>query len=133
MIKVVTFAAAEAEVAKPSTLRDAIRSALRNDSLYQEISPYLEPPGVAGSKGYDQGIATQKLYDWDAKHNKGVIKAMEPCHRKLWLQLYGVLGGVFQVRGGRVVGLLEHKPEDREAAENAAAKEAAGHTGGDIQ
>lgn len=130
----ITFAQAERAIGTPTALRAEVRSALRNDTIFNEISPYLQPPGVCGSKGYDQGVAADRLLSWDAKHNAGKIALFKPSHRELWGHMYAVLSAVFQTSQGRVMGLLESKPANPEETEAAAAKEAASPgSGGDIQ
>jgi hypothetical protein len=130
----ITLRQAELAIGKPSTLRNEIRAALHNDELYLTVADYFSPPGVTGSKAYDQGVAVQKILDWDVEKNGKKISAYKASHRELWVHVYAVLGGAFQVSHGRVIGLLEVKPADASAAEATAAAEAAGtKAGGDIE
>ena len=129
-----TLRQAELAVGTPSSLRAEVRAALRNDDFYSSVSGYFSPPGMTGSKAYDQGIAVQKLLDWDAAKNGGKINAYKASHRELWVHIYAVLSTVFQTSHGRVIGLLEVKPKDPEATEAKAAVEAASpSSGGDIE
>lgn len=129
-----TLRQAELAVGKPSSLRNEVREALHNDALYLKLADYFSPPGVTGSKAYDQGVAVQKMLDWDVEKNGGKITAYKASHRELWVHIYAVLGGAFQVSHGRIVGLLEVKPADPEQAEAKAATEASTpNGGGDIQ
>jgi hypothetical protein len=130
----ITLRQAELAVGKPSTLRQLVRDALHNDDFYISIADYLSPPGKTGSKAYDQGVAVQKMLDWDVAKNGGKITAYKASHRELWIHVYAVLGGAFQVSHGRIIGLLEMKHENSEQSEAEAAVEATTlNGGGDIQ
>jgi hypothetical protein len=129
-----TLSQAERAIGRPSAVRADVRAALRVDELYLKLDDYLQPPGVCGSKAYDQAIAAQIVFDWDKKHNNGRIASHGLNHRQLWVHIYAVLGGVFLTSHGRVIGLLENKPANPSEAEAAAAEEAATPaSGGDIQ
>lgn len=129
-----TLRQAELAIGKPSTLRNEVREALHNDDLYKSLAPYFSPPGLTGSKAYDQGVSMQKLLDWDKTKNDEKIGAYKATHRELWVHVYAILGGAFEVYHGRIIGLLEMKPKNPEEAEaNAAAEAATPNGGGDIE
>jgi hypothetical protein len=123
MSNLINFAQAELNACRPSTVREEIRKALRDQPLWATIEPLILPPGKQGSKEYDHAIVVDRILQWDAKNNNGKIASFGMSPRLLWDHAYAVLGGVFKVGRGRVIGLLENKPADPEAAEAAAANE----------
>jgi hypothetical protein len=105
-----SFKEAEAKTASPKPLRDAIRAAYRDHVLWAKTLPYLTPPGICGSKSYDQAYVVRDLLEWDAKHGEYITMY---CHenrispRMLWNYCYEIFGRVFRTSHGRVVGILE--------------------------
>ena len=117
-----SFIEVEAKKASPSTLREIVKGVLRADdgACYSDMESYLMPPGVSGSRSFDQAYAVKVLMAHDAE-NKGQIAtkmADTPTlnHRALWDILQNVLrSSGFKMRHGRLIGLLEHKkPEEDE-------------------
>jgi hypothetical protein len=102
---------------KPSTIYTLVDEALNfnNGACYSEIEPYLMPPGVCGSRQFDQGEAVRILLKHDSEMNGRIAVIMESKHlsrRMLWDYLQRVLRNAgFRMRHGRLTGLLEHKPD----------------------
>ena len=57
------FAEVEAKTATPQTINNAIKEVLRANGgvAYADIEPYLMPPGLSGSKSFDQAYAVDVL------------------------------------------------------------------------
>jgi hypothetical protein len=107
------FSEVEAKRASPATLNAIIKDVLRanNDACYIDLERFLLPPGVSGSKTFDQAYAVERLLEHDVKNGKRLATAMKDqglSHRLIWDRLYAVLRAVgFQMKHGRLVGLLE--------------------------
>lgn len=103
----------EAKVAKPLAVTEIIRSHLRSDECWGSIEPYIMPPGVAGSKYFDQALAVEALLTYDAEKGKGALNAMmnkspQLSRRVLWDRLHDqIRKGGFKMQHGRLIGLLE--------------------------
>jgi hypothetical protein len=120
-----SFSLAELNNCKPTTVREEFRKAFRTPELWAVIEPLVLPPGKQGSKEFDHAIVIDRVLQWDTKQNNGRIAAFGLPPRLLWDHAYAVLGSVFAVSRGRVIGLLENKHKDTAAAEAAAAAEQA--------
>lgn len=115
------FSEVEAKTAKPLSVNTSIRSVLKanGDSCWIDMERYLMPPGISGSRAFDQAYAVNILLKHD-KDNGGMIHAaMEASpqltHRVLWDRLQSVLRVAgFRVSHGRLIGLLENPKEDDE-------------------
>jgi len=110
------FAEVEAKKASPLAINDHIRAVLRGNesACYSELEPYLIPPGVSGSRQFDQAYAVSVLLKHDAKHNDSLInialRETSLSHRALWDRLQSVLRRAgFQMKHGRLIGVLEDK------------------------
>lgn len=110
------FHEVEAKTASPSTLRQIVRGILgANDgACYSEMEAYLMPPGVSGSRYFDQAYAVKVLMSHDAELNGQIAARMADTptlnHRAIWDILQAVLRATgFKMRHGRLIGLLEHK------------------------
>ena len=94
---------------------------MANDgACYVAMERYLIPPGVAGSKFYDQAYAVRVLLDYDAEY-EGVLTALRKARgmseRTMWDLLVRSLKKTgFVMKSGRIVGYLEGpaKPEEGE-------------------
>ena len=113
-----SFIDVEAQTASPSTLRDIVKGVLRADSgaCYAEMESYLMPPGVSGSRSFDQAYAVKVLLKHDANLEGQIATKMVDTptlnHRALWDILQNVLrSSGFRMKHGRLVGLLEHKKD----------------------
>ncbi len=133
MTNLINFAQAELNACRPSTVREEIRKAFRDPVLWTTVEPLVLPPGKQGSKEYDHAITVDRILQWDTKHNNGKIASFGLSPRLLWDHAYAVLGGVFKVGRGRVIGLLENKPADQEVAEASSAASAADEPGDSIE
>ena len=127
-----SFSDVEAKNHKPDTLRDAIKSVLRadNDAAYQEMEPYLISPGRCGSKYFDQCQAVNVLvkHDYEGEGRIARMRAEKPSlnERVLWDVLCRVLREVgFDLRHGRLAGLLAHDSEDGQNKSETEAQDAA--------
>ena len=117
-----SFIDVEAKTASPSTLRDIVKGVLRADdgACYSAMELYLMPPGISGSRSFDQAYAVKVLMVHDGKQEGQIATKMADTptlnHRALWDILQNVLrSSGFKMRHGRLVGLLEHKkPEEDE-------------------
>lgn len=116
-----SFIEVEAKKASPSTLRDIVKGVLRADdgACYSEMESYLMPPGVSGSRSFDQAYAVKVLMKYDAKNEGQIATKMADTptlnHRALWDILQNVLrSSGFKMRHGRLVGLLEHQKDEDE-------------------
>jgi len=82
-------------------------------ACYEEMEPRLMPPGIAGSRFFDQSVAVQILLKHDKEHKGSLHVLMHENHlseRMLWELLSKALRKVgFKMKSGRLVGLLEHK------------------------
>lgn len=111
------FSQVEARNASPATLRERIRDVLKaeNDACADEMMPYLIAPGVSGSREFDHAYAVDVLLEHDEKNGGQIAAAMVASapaitRRMLWDHLVAVFRKAnFDVRHGRVVGLLEDK------------------------
>jgi len=106
------YAKAEASLAKPAVVRDEINRALKAPGVWTTIEPYVKPPGVTGSKYYDQANAVIAILEWDEEENDGVIASFGLDDRAIWKYMYKLFATVFQVSQGRVMGLLEYDDTD---------------------
>jgi len=110
-----SFSDVEAKKASPTTLNQIIKDVLRdnNDACYADMEPFLLPPGISGSKTFDQAYAVEALLKHDAKNGGRIAVVMESqrlSRRMLWDRIQSVLRSVgFKVSHGRIVGLLEDK------------------------
>jgi len=114
-----SFSDVEAKTAKPMVVNQAIKDVLKanGDSCYIDMERYLVPPGVTGSRAFDQAFAVMVLLKHDQKNGSFLKTAMgetpQLTERVLWDRLQAVLRGAgFKVSHGRLVGLLEAPKED---------------------
>ena len=108
-----SFADAGSSHARPARIRELLREIMRNPELWESIEPYTLPPGICGSKSYDQANIIRNILEYDQEHNEGQVAGFGLSDRVLWNHVYAELGKVFQVSGGRVVGLLEDKSNEQ--------------------
>lgn len=112
-VAVYSWIEASANRARPNKIRPAIEAVLNSDpKCWEEMEPYLREPGVTGFRFYDQHAAVLVLRKYD-ELDKKLIEALEVTDRELWDHLYAVLGRVFDMRHGRINGLLAHTPPVR--------------------
>jgi len=116
-----SFTEVEAKTASPSTLREIVKSVLRADdgACYSEMETYLMPPGVSGSRSFDQAYAVKVLMTHDGIQKGQIATRMADTptlnHRALWDILQNVLrASGFRMKHGRLIGILEHKKSDDE-------------------
>ena len=108
------FSEVEAKQASPLTLNTLVKDVLRanNDACYVEMEKYLLPPGISGSKSFDQAYAVSVLLQHDSDNGGRIATVMDSqnlSRRLLWDRLQSVLRNVgFKFAHGRMVGLLEH-------------------------
>lgn len=102
------FGNALASVASPKVIADVLRDLLSNQDLWGKVEPFVLPPGVCGSKSFDQANIVREIKDYDAKKGNRVA-AFGLSDRILWNYIYRELQKVFQCSHGRVLGLLEDK------------------------
>lgn len=115
-----------AQNASTKDIRDLIKDVLKaKDSkgnknvCYAEIERRLLPPGIAGSRIFDQANAVRILLDHDKKHGALIHVMMTEkglSERMLWDYLYKVFKAAgFRMKAGRMVGLIADQgdqPED---------------------
>ena len=108
------FSDVEAQNPTSPTISVAIKNVLRSngDSCYIEMEPYLLPPGVTGSKFFDQANAVRVLLEHDRDGDSVLTKMMAETpslkQRQLWDYLQRVLRQAgFKMKHGRLAGLLE--------------------------
>jgi hypothetical protein len=112
------FSDVEAKKANPATTREIIKEVLKanDDQCADEIERFLMPPGVAGSREYDHAYAVGVLLKHDGLNGGRIATVMEATglsRRMLWEELVKVYRSVgFQIKHGRLVGLLEDKSAD---------------------
>lgn len=117
------FSEVEAKKASPATINQIVKDVLRakDDACYVEMERFLLPPGVSGSKAFDQAYAVGVLLNHDAKNGGRLAVVMESqglSRRLLWDRLQAVLRSVgFHIKHGRLVGLIEDL-RSKEEAEN---------------
>ena len=106
-----------AKNASTATVQSTITEVLHaNDNCcYEEMEPHLMPPGVAGSRFYDQAYAVRILLDHDKIHG-GMLHTMmiekRMRERMVWDYLYKALKKAgFRMKSGRLIGLLEDKSD----------------------
>ncbi len=116
-----SFCDVESKAASPSTLKDAVLGVLRaNDGeCYSSLEVYLMPPGVSGSRSFDQAYAVSTLLEFDRSGDGMIARILANTpnikHRSLWDVLQVVLrGSGFKMKHGRLVGLLEHNPDSKD-------------------
>lgn len=108
----------EAKNATPVTVEAAVRQALKleDGECYARMERYLTPPGVCGSRAFDQHEAVKILLEFDERNGGNIIRIMKETGMSqllLWTKLYAVLRRIgFQMQHGRLVGVLEHKTND---------------------
>ena len=113
------FSEVEAQNPTSPTISNAIKHVLRakdsngvKDACYIEMEPYLLPPGVTGSKFFDQANAVRVLLDHDRDGDAVLTKMMAETpslkQRQLWDYLQRVLRQAgFKMKHGRLAGLIE--------------------------
>jgi hypothetical protein len=95
---------------RPKKLRDSLVEVCLLDGVWDEMEKYLVPPGVEGSKAFDQIQSVNVLRKHD---KKGYLAKYNG--RMLWIELSKALPYIgFRMQHGRVVGVLEHKPKEDE-------------------
>lgn len=106
-----------AKNATTKNIQDAINDVLKSDdnACYNEMEPRLLPPGIAGSRFYDQAAAVAILLSHDKVHG-GIIHTMmvekRLNERMLWDLMYKALRKAgFKMKSGRLIGLLEDKSD----------------------
>ena len=116
-----SFADVEANNPPQHTIRDTVAGILRADggACYAEMEAYLLPPGVSGSKFFDQAYAVKVLLKHDREGEGQIAKIMVNTptlkHRTLWDVLQQVLRTAgFKMRHGRLAGLIENRPDSDE-------------------
>mgnify|MGYP000854454379 CR=1 FL=1 len=106
----------------PVTLRNYVDLIFQanEDACWNECLPYLSPPGIEGSTSWDQKAVIDIILRHDqlkgnGSHitnymfNNGMTKVM------LWSEVVKVIRKAgFDMRRGRLMGVLEHKPEESE-------------------
>ncbi len=114
-----SFADVEANNPPKSTVSDSVVNVLRGQdgACYAEMEPYLLAPGVSGSRFFDQAYAVDVLLRHDREGDGMIAKIMVNTptlkRRTLWDVLQKVLRTTgFKMRHGRLVGLLEHRPDE---------------------
>lgn len=110
------FGDAMASRANPKQIGETVRNAMTNQDCWAAIEPFALPPGLCGSKSFDQANIVRELKDWDAAHNNGKVAAFGMSDRVLWNYIYRELSKVFQTSHGRVLGLLEDKSKQEDGA-----------------
>jgi hypothetical protein len=113
------FGNALASVASPKVISEVLRDLLAHQELWTKIEPFSLPPGVCGSKAFDQANIVREIKDYDSKKGNRVA-AFGLSDRVLWNYVYRELQKVFTCSHGRVLGLLEYK---RPTEENPDAKD----------
>ncbi len=114
------FSEVEAKQASPTTINQIVKDVLRanDDACYTDMEQWLLPPGVSGSRSFDQAYAVETLLTHDAKNGGRIAVIMVSqrlSHRMLWDRLQTVLRGVgFKLSHGRLVGLLEDKSASKD-------------------
>lgn len=117
------FSEVEAKQASPTTLNQIIKDVLRasNGACYSDMERWLLPPGVSGSKAFDQAYAVETVLKHDAMNGGRIAVVMESqglSRRLLWDRVQSVLRSVgFKISHGRLMGILEDM-RDRKDAEN---------------
>lgn len=107
-----SFKNVESSRAKPAVVSEAVRQVLRDDDFWATIEPYLLPPGICGSKNYDQANVVRDLLEWDEANNNGTIAGFGLSDRHLWGVIYRELPKAgFLTSHGRIIGLLEDRSE----------------------
>jgi len=92
-------------------------------ACYAEMEKYLMPPGVSGSRFFDQSEAVNVLLRHDAEQDSprlmAAIKSTQSLTRiVLWDKLQKELRKIgFQMRHGRLVGVIEDKSTKSEQPE----------------
>jgi len=109
------FGNALASKASPVVVGELVRIALGNQELWASIEPFALPPGVCGSKAFDQANIVRTIKEWDA-NNGGKINALDMSDRILWDYIYREMSKVFKTSHGRVLGLLENKSQENNDA-----------------
>ena len=111
---VYSFVDVESRNPKKDTILEAVLSVLRadNGACYSAMEQYILPPGVTGSKFFDQAYAVGVLLEYDQQEEKRIMKMREQTpglnERLLWDVLQKALRVAgFKMRHGRLAGLLE--------------------------
>lgn len=118
-----SFSEVEAKKASPTTINQIIKDVMRasNDACYSEMERWLLPPGVSGSRSFDQAYAVEVVLKHDAQNGGRIAVIMESqglSRRLLWDRIQSVLRSVgFKFSHGRLVGVLEDM-RDRKDSEN---------------
>jgi hypothetical protein len=115
-----SFAEVEAKKASPTTIRELVKNILRNSpACYEEMEPWLMPPGKSGSKAFDQAEVVRILLEHDKESGGQIASAMVATpsltRRALWDVLQSVLRVAgFRMKHGRLIGLLEDMSQHEE-------------------
>ena len=118
-----SFSEVEAKKASPITINQIIKDVLRasNDACYSEMEQWLLPPGVSGSRSFDQAYAVEVVLKHDSSNGGRIASIMEShglSRRLLWDRIQSVLRSVgFKFSHGRLVGLIEDM-RDRKDSDN---------------
>jgi hypothetical protein len=108
----INFGNTAASRANPKQIGEEIRSLLCNQDVWRDIEPYLLPPGICGSRQFDQANVVAKLREAEIQQSKkhGVPSRLEAfglTDVELWRYIYREIGKVLLTKQGRVIGLLE--------------------------
>lgn len=112
MTSIFSFSAVEAKRPTTESLRELIRLVMKadNDACSDEMTPYMLPPGICGSREYDHARTVDILLRHDALAGGNVaasMKANKMSERMLFdeiVKVYRKAG--FKLSHGRIVGLL---------------------------
>ena len=120
-----SFGDVEANNPPKNSVRDIVANVLRADggACYSEMEAYLLPPGVSGSKFFDQAYAVSVLLKHDRDGEGQIAKVMVNTptlkHRTLWDVLQQVLRTAgFKMSHGRLAGLIENRSDETEKADD---------------
>ena len=110
----------EAKTAKPMAVNSIIKDVLKanDEKAWADIERYLMPPGVSGSRQFDQAYAVKSLLDADAETGGRIAIVMESTgmsRRMLWDRLHAVLKSVgFRMSHGRLLGGMDENVDTSE-------------------
>lgn len=105
--RIVSFAEAQAIKARPVDIAQHIKKLLSIKSVWEEIEPFLTgEPDITENRQYDQALMIKCILDADRKFNDGQLSRMKLSYRKLYQRIHRQLANVYELKRGRVVGLL---------------------------
>ena len=119
--RALTFAEVAARSPRVASLREAVLSALNDESVWTKVESYLWG-SPTGDRNFDHAHVVLEIRRWDREDNKRRIEAMGVNDITIWRVTNRVLKKFYVLNGGHIVGVraAEGLSDDDEDGEGGA-------------